>query len=223
MFSLLQAAFALFSSHLIGATLAFLLVLIVYLCKNWREGSAPMTAIEKKRFEIGGAVASASTCARVSNRQEWLSGYIQPLLLTINEDQYRSAALKFRLGIAVIACNALSSLVTGAGGTIPGLPVITISFFITSAGAFASAVLLFGGWNDSSDALKVRSGLILQEMWQFVASSDEYAGLDLDQQWLLLTCEVHRLIAEGLRPIGSDKAANAEKAMEQTGPAEPLT
>lgn len=144
------------------------------------------------------------------DRIQYFRGWVLRELRTLTETYTRSKKFTFYLGFAALLGSSFSSLITGGNLTFLGLTSLQFSFIVTSIGAFASVLLIFGSWEKRAVDAQLLARLIRLETWQWISGSQEYYKIPPDEAWKTYTLNVETLLLNSFK-ADADATKKVEK------------
>lgn len=184
-----------------------MLVLRALIKRERRSASAQ--ARHNQRAADASMVLAAIDTGLEQNQADYLNRYILDELARLTKVGSESEAIGFRLGLFMIVCSPISSLITGGNISIAGLSALQLSFATTSMGTLLGAVLMFGGWTDKAIRSTELARKIRDEVWQFTARALEYHNASPSEAWNLLTQSLEALL---VADISAESAHARQKA-----------
>jgi hypothetical protein len=152
-----------------------------------------------------------------TNQADYLNRYILDELAKQTALGTKAESIGFRLGLLMVICSPISSLITGGNISAAGFSPLQLSFATTSIGTLVGGVLMFGGWPDKAIRATELARKVRDEIWQFTAGAVEYRGQNPEEAWFLLTQSLQALLAAD---ISAESAHAKQKAAAHDNKAE---
>jgi hypothetical protein len=188
-------------------------LIIRRLTKGSRKSAAELARHNQRAADASMVLAAIDTGLE-TNQADYLNRYILDELAKQTALGTKAESIGFRLGLLMVICSPISSLITGGNISAAGFSPLQLSFATTSIGTLVGGVLMFGGWPDKAIRATELARKIRNEVWEFTARAMEYRGQSPEEAWFLLTQSIQALLSAD---ISAESAHAKQKAQARDG------